>query len=495
MGDKVEIDRKAFYGIKKQFSALMLGIVVFITAYLGLLAQPEGLLSVFWPANPVLAALMIRFPQLRTVEAWFCAFTGFVVADVLIGNGVLLAILLNLTNCIFAAAYLKLFTRLSPIAQKLHTPKSILYLLGVNIIAVTISTVTFLLLVYPFFPGLFGGSLWMGVKSWFTAGLVNNILIVPVILLAPSYAVFKAHCRLTAWFKSRRKNTFKQYLPLVALLLSPVFSVWIGGLCALVLHVPALLWCALNYQLFSTALLTLLMSIWLIIALNFGWIALIPQTQTWTADELESWVISMRVGIALLSLIPVMIATSHHMQNRLMRQLEHTLKYDFLTQILSRRAFFHSAQNRMMQIHEQQGSLCICMLDLDYFKCVNDNYGHAMGDKVLREFALIVKSNLRDNDIFARMGGEEFALLIDMLQFDEALAIAERIRQQIAMTPILEARQVVNITVSIGMVYVESLPSQQMLEGLLIDADKALYRAKQAGRNRIEHTIHQSVTG
>ena len=128
------------------------------------------------------------------------------------------------------------------------------------------------------------------------------------------------------------------------------------------------------------------------------------------------------------------------------------------------------------------------MIDIDHFKFINDTYGHAAGDQALSTFAKICLTNIREIDMFARVGGDEFALLLPETKLEQAYTIVERIRQNLLPLPIDLAGNPVLITISSGISILES--KDDSLDALLSRADQALYQAKEAGRNRVvmEHT-------
>jgi diguanylate cyclase (GGDEF)-like protein len=122
------------------------------------------------------------------------------------------------------------------------------------------------------------------------------------------------------------------------------------------------------------------------------------------------------------------------------------------------------------------------MFDLDYFKEVNDSHGHAIGDEVLRTFALRCRADFRQSDVFARLGGEEFAALLVETSAEQAEEAAERFRAMAASRPIPTDVGDLTVTVSIG---VASLDDEDSINDLLKRADEALYKAKQSGRNSV----------
>jgi two-component system cell cycle response regulator len=129
--------------------------------------------------------------------------------------------------------------------------------------------------------------------------------------------------------------------------------------------------------------------------------------------------------------------------------------------------------------------LAFVIMDIDYFKQVNDTYGHDIGDEVLKEFASRIAANTRGIDLACRYGGEEFVVAMPDTDMSFAYSIAERLRQSIETTPIKISRapSQLNITISIGIAKAEG--AGDTAEKLLHRADQALYRAKRSGRNRV----------
>lgn len=130
--------------------------------------------------------------------------------------------------------------------------------------------------------------------------------------------------------------------------------------------------------------------------------------------------------------------------------------------------------------HEQP--LSLVLIDLDHFKHVNDSLGHSAGDEILRRVASICQETLRAGDIFARLGGEEFAALLPRTCEADAINVAERLREAVAETPIMYGHVQVNVTISAG---VGLLMAGEGFSALYNRVDEALYNAKNLGRNRV----------
>lgn len=157
---------------------------------------------------------------------------------------------------------------------------------------------------------------------------------------------------------------------------------------------------------------------------------------------------------------------------------------DALTGIANRRALLENGERLLRRCKVEGRSLSLIMFDLDHFKWVNDTFGHASGDGVLRAFAATVQSALRPADLFGRYGGEEFVAILPGATAEAAVVIAERVRNSFAQLSILASEHQMHATVSAGVAAATS--SAQTLEAIIRVADAALYRAKELGRNRVE---------
>ncbi len=157
---------------------------------------------------------------------------------------------------------------------------------------------------------------------------------------------------------------------------------------------------------------------------------------------------------------------------------------DVLTGLSNRRDFMVRGQAEIMRALRYGSNACAMMLDIDHFKRVNDSWGHGVGDDVIRQVAAVAGDTVRVVDIIGRIGGEEFAVLLPETSIEGALAVAERLRADVASRTVsLAEGQILNVTISIGVA--EIMQEDQSLGQLLGRADTALYEAKQLGRNRV----------
>lgn len=184
----------------------------------------------------------------------------------------------------------------------------------------------------------------------------------------------------------------------------------------------------------------------------------------------------------LLRISTVAIDVSAEKQHQ--RRLEWLANRDSLTGVLNRRGFLRVLRQELETARRKERPLSVLMIDLDHFKPVNDQHGHAIGDQVLRQIVKRLRDQRRQEDAVGRLGGEEFSVVLPGADRDDARRIAEACRQQVANQPFDTDAGALQVTVSIGV----ASRSETDLQGasLLRRGDEALYRAKEAGRNRVE---------
>jgi diguanylate cyclase (GGDEF)-like protein len=161
-------------------------------------------------------------------------------------------------------------------------------------------------------------------------------------------------------------------------------------------------------------------------------------------------------------------------------RLDQLAAIDSLTNTYNRRYFMEHARHEIVQSPQA----ALLYFDIDHFKEINDEYGHDIGDQVLQGLCKVCQNNLRENDLFARFGGEEFIILLPATNLGKAQQLAERLREIVSKTPVMTRQGEISITISIG-ISTFTLLNQVSIESLLVQADKAMYLAKQAGRNRV----------
>lgn len=155
---------------------------------------------------------------------------------------------------------------------------------------------------------------------------------------------------------------------------------------------------------------------------------------------------------------------------------------DGLTQIHNKRYLFESLEREIIRARRHDRPLSLLMFDIDFFKRINDHYGHLAGDYVLRELAEVVQSRIRRDEVFARYGGEEFVIVLPETPMDGASALAENVREKVADHPFVFQGEKIPVTISIGCALVHE---NDTATELIQRADEKLYEAKRGGRNRV----------
>ncbi|MGE6994759.1 sensor domain-containing diguanylate cyclase [Pseudomonas sp. NPDC047961] len=195
------------------------------------------------------------------------------------------------------------------------------------------------------------------------------------------------------------------------------------------------------------------------------------------------------ISILLLAFASFLyFATQRHLKNtaalkRAHDSLQKIISIDLLTGARSRRDFLETLESELGRAQRHGTPLSLVLLDIDFFKQVNDTYGHPIGDVVLKELSSLCSAVLRTHDVFGRLGGEEFGLILPHTDGEGAVLVAEKLRVAVENAVIPTDRGPVRITVSVGVA--SAIPAVDDSSSLIVRADDALYTAKQTGRNRV----------
>ena len=186
----------------------------------------------------------------------------------------------------------------------------------------------------------------------------------------------------------------------------------------------------------------------------------------------------VRIGRSILKFM-----TGENVEVQYHEEIYRLMTVDGLTQIYNRRYFNEALEREMNRSQRYQRNLSLIMFDVDFFKRVNDSFGHLAGDHLLRHIASIVKPRLRRDDIFARTGGEEFAVILPEIAIEGARITAEKVRRIVETSQLIHERQTMRCTVSLGVAGLR--PEFATPEDFYKAADALMYKAKQAGRNQV----------
>jgi diguanylate cyclase (GGDEF)-like protein len=450
--------------------------IVFLAAMAELSTQPAGGLPVLWPANAVLAGLLLRQPALERPVVWPMAGAVLLLAASAWNVPALLALVYGFANLASAFVCWRLLAQ-PDAAPNLRQPRAVAQVLAACIAAAATHTIAagpFLLWLAADAPGSQASVIIHG----FLGQLLGYCALLPPILTLPVPA--SRNRRRTPPRTQPRPETVP---PFVCLLAGLTLCFLVGGPGILVFPIPPLLYCALAYRQHITAWLALLSVLTITLGATYGWI---PFGDTPDPAGTAPWdMASLQLGALLLALAPLIMSCALAARSDTIAALNRALDHDTLTEALSRQAFLRGAQERLQDPALLRGT-GLLMLDIDHFKRLNDTYGHAAGDQVLQAFAQTIRAAIRPQDLFGRIGGEEFGIVLPDTGPEEVAHIAERLRARVAeaLTTCTESAEPIRITVSIGAVH-DSRANGETLHSLLSYADQAMYRAKHGGRNRV----------
>jgi two-component sensor histidine kinase/integral membrane sensor domain MASE1 len=270
---------------------------------LGASTRGHEQLALIWPANAFMLGMLVRFPALARPLGWFACFVGLAVAVAIIGRAFATGVALIAYNLgVVATGYL-LLSRYDRADQLLSRQISVLYLLFAAVAASTFAGIVGLTLIGPVFgePITFSAF-----PYWFSVELLNQLAFLPMVLSFPQSIQGKWQ-----W----PHFTFHDQARLALLIVSAAVGISFGGVAALAFPVPALLWCAISYRVFPTALLTCAFCIWAILATKWGYAG---------ASEYDrSLVVSICMGAALVSLAPLIVSTTTTIRNQALDQMKH----------------------------------------------------------------------------------------------------------------------------------------------------------------------------
>jgi diguanylate cyclase (GGDEF)-like protein len=213
------------------------------------------------------------------------------------------------------------------------------------------------------------------------------------------------------------------------------------------------------------------------------WVTLGLGLFIWGKDPMKPGLF-MGVGVSVTLVTVVVKLLAEHV-SAVIGRLERAADTDYLTGLLNRRAFDVEFREQCDRARRSGLPLALATFDLDHFKQVNDRFGHAEGDRVLREFAALLERELRGGDTLARIGGEEFAVVLFGVGMREAVAFAERIGRELSVVPRREgdAGEGPRLSTSAGVAELSTRTPEPAT--LMLAADRALYAAKAAGRRRV----------
>lgn len=465
-------DHTPIFRLFKEDNSLRNAFVIFALTtlfyFIGAKLRLVHELSLFWPLNGVMAGVFARYVWLNRLHYYAVSYVAMLVYDAMTTQWGGVSIVINLSNMVFIITVARLVARDKQLGKNKYEPVSALRLFNYCLIAALLCALV----------GAIGSdsidSLSFGplLADWFSEQFSTGVLIVPCMLTL-------ALPRVVPRFKA------EQLMPIVALIISVIASVVIGGAGSLAFPLPALIWCAVRYTPQVTCLLTFVTgAVEIVLVANS--VINIAVASPFSIPQM----FSARLGIATMAICPIMVSFSVAAINLLMKQVAQRADFDFLTQVYSRSGLYEALKKTELRGTQH---ITVMLLDIDYFKSINDSFGHECGDKVLSVFAKHVQKIVGNQGLVARMGGEEFAVVVPSLNAQEGLLLAEKIRKAVALHPFDWQQKTLYLTVSIGIgsgaTRFETLT--EVFDKLMVEADECLYRSKKEGRNRTSAMNYQ----
>ncbi|MNR82194.1 Response regulator PleD [compost metagenome] len=331
--------------------------------------------------------------------------------------------------------------------------------------------------------GLFGLFYLVGVAVFYMHGLVNQVALTTATVLVTSTVSLFYLCFLVGWNNRAGDKNLRVPISLCAISIMLVLSYMAPA--TQILFTPFLfLTMAFVLHRVSPKMMILLTTVTLggyllVIAVHY------QQFRDWEMLQLEA-----ALFFSLLLTLPGFVVLASRMQQlhnalfkaaRKIKDIEEDARRDPLLGCFNRRYIVAALEQQKRMADESGAPLSLAVIDLDHFKSVNDEAGHLGGDEVLRTFARIAESNVRQSDVFGRYGGEEFLLVLPKTSLSAALNIAERIRTQIEQHD-WQGKLSRQVTVSVGLT--QYISGESVLD-LFSRTDTAMYTAKQSGRNQV----------
>ena len=463
--------------LRKILSETLLGVSFFmltvVSAWISIKTRSVGEFAVFWLPNALLLGLWIRFPRWMSASSVVGAALAYLAADFFVRTGSIVTFIFACGNLASVGVAYTLLTRLSIRDRQLRGLTSVLKMFSIVLAASAVGGLA----------GLTASHLYLrftmaeGWSYWFVTDVVNYVTILPALLSLPrSKERFRRFYLFT--IRDLKNLQYDRLLPFGALTVVSVAAFLVGGPGAITFPLPALLWCALTYDFFTVACLTLAFGVWSQWGIATG--VFLPRPQELTQGYLQ---LSLHMGIAFIAVCPNILVAVVSSHKKLVAKLQLLAWNDPLSGLLNRRSFFERGESLRAVSAETRQPLSLLMIDIDNFKSINDSHGHLAGDEVIRRIAKTIGDHTMKTGILARIGGEEFAILVSGLGFYELAEHAERIRTASSDIDISLNERRFGVTVSIGAIFNTNI--EIGIDRMMQRADEALYQAKQSGRNKV----------
>jgi len=432
-------------------------------------------LSLFWPVNAIVTGVIVRNPFLHQTRYYLATFAAMVFNDTVFSGWALSAFTLNMANLLFVLVAVTLLVKHLQPDSGSERITSVLRIFPACLLAgLACASWGALAQQADFNSGLV--TAW---GEWFSEQFSTGLMLLPFLLT-------RDWSSLSPWqFMQMRKLA-----PVVAVIFSLVIGAMMGGAGSLTFPVPALVWCAIVLPMPLTSLVILLTGISEIILVSHGVMNIQGDDNMLPITHLTS----ARLGVATIAISPLIVAVSMDAIRQLNQRLALRANYDFLTRLLSRSGLYESLRAEPIFPDRRAG---VILLDVDYFKAINDNFGHDAGDSVLEEIARRMQRVVGKEGRICRFGGEEFAVVLFDQNPEKLYFLAESIRQKMAKEKFWLQGSTATVTVSLGLAHGsagEETEWHRVINRLISAADKNLYLSKRNGRNQTSPVNYRAIT-
>ena len=466
-----------------EFGLLLLLTFGYLATAMGGLAisRQAGNIATLWPPNGMLVAALLLSPQRRWPLVLAAGALGSFAANLLNGQPVVAATSITVANQVEAFLAATIIRHQTGRRVLFRQSSDVAVLIAASItaalVAGALSATSAKLLSHAPFTMVF--------IKWVLGDVLGLLVVMPIAVIAHDLIKLGPDLMM----KQRSQGE-------AALILAGVFGVSIGVFSPNVppvqfLVMPTVLLASFRLGPLGAALSTVIVAI----VGSLGTV-LAAKAGASTPDEVTLRVFNFQLNLAVLFLTALPIGAAMAQRSQLERDLtdekERADRFasdmaslaniDDLTGLATRRFLLAQLDTMAATARRIKQPLTLAMIDIDHFKPINDNFGHAVGDAVLMAIGAACRTAVRADDVIGRLGGEEFAMLMPLTDHEAAYRIVDRLREAVAAIaiPTVDGRTV-SVTISIGM----AMFADQAIDRLLLDADRALYLAKERGRNRI----------
>ena len=446
------------------------------------ISRQAGNIATLWPPNGMLVAALLLTAQRRWKEILIAGAIGSLAANMFNGNTVLAAssiTLANLAEAWIAATIVRRQTGRRVLFQQ-SSDVVILIVAAITaaLVAGALSATSAKLLMNAPFTTIF--------IKWVLGDVLGLLVVMPIAVIAHDVIKHGPDLMMS-------QHTQGEAAAILAAVLGVSVAVFAPDVPPVqFLVMPTVLLASFRLGPLGAALSTVIVavvgSLGTVIAAKAG--ALAPDDVT-----LRVFNFQLNLAVLFLTALPIGSAMAQRAQlerdlveekeraDRFARDMASLANIDDLTGLATRRFFLDQLDHMAATARRVKQPLTLAMIDIDHFKPINDKFGHAVGDAVLMAIGAACRSAVRNDDVIGRLGGEEFAMLMPLTDQETAYRIVDRLREAVAAIAIPTSDgRTVSVTISVGMAM---FADQQQIDRLLLDADRALYLAKERGRNRI----------